>query len=343
MSKTAHSQSQPWNNQDFPYQVDYNDHFETPRQAYQDLLPLLHEISSLKSGRDQCKSKHEIDNGNSSSSSKRQISRNDSLCLYDPYYCNGRTARLLRELGFHRVIHQKRDFYHDMEQETVPEHDLLVTNPPYSDTHKKRCVDFCLQNLIQHNRSFAILMPSYVAARQYFRDALEETKQRAQVTVMFIVPKTRYAYDHPEGTGKPESPFDSMWYIGVKTDLARHLESFWKSAHLPTEHAQLVMSLQQLTNLPELAFLSQKRANPRQRRKMMKKKRHRNVIGSELSSTDATSGNMASNAITETHQRGKNNSRSSNNNSNNNTERRPPKQKPSKYRDADGTRKKRRF
>ena len=44
------------------FDVDYNDHFETPKVAYEDIQPILHEIARAKS------------------------KTNRDLIIYDPYY-----------------------------------------------------------------------------------------------------------------------------------------------------------------------------------------------------------------------------------------------------------------
>jgi hypothetical protein len=50
------------------FEVDYNDHFETPKKAYEDLLPFLSVISK------------------SLSATPKNI---QELVVYDPYYCKG--------------------------------------------------------------------------------------------------------------------------------------------------------------------------------------------------------------------------------------------------------------
>jgi hypothetical protein len=144
------STPQPWSKSSlsFPYETEYADHFETPLQAYKDVAPLW---DALRPDR----RRHRI---------------------YDPYYCNGRTQRLLRdELGFPQVIHARRDFYEDISKDKVPPHDTLVSNPPYSDNHKERCLDFCFQQLqtATCRRPFFLLLPNYVAARDYYRQRVE--------------------------------------------------------------------------------------------------------------------------------------------------------------------------
>lgn len=131
----------------FPYRVDYNDHFETPKIAYVDICPLL-DIISAKS--------------------------RECHCIYDPYFCNGRTKTLLCELGFSNVVHECRDFYQDIENDTIPHHDTFVSNPPYSDQHKEKCLEFVLEQLRAKDRPFFILMPNYVAAREYYRKLVEK-------------------------------------------------------------------------------------------------------------------------------------------------------------------------
>lgn len=94
----------------FPYETAYCDHFETPQRAYEDVVPVLDEIM--------------------------QECDRSKVTVYDPYYCDGRAGKLLRQFGF-RVKHEKRDFYDDVKNSKVPHHDILVTNPPFSDQHKK--------------------------------------------------------------------------------------------------------------------------------------------------------------------------------------------------------------
>lgn len=106
--------SETWK-ESFPYETAYRDHFETPLQAYNGIAPLLDELISISSPR-------------------------SNVTIYDPYYCDGRAGELLRQLGF-QVEHQKRDFYKDIKEGKVPRHDILLTNPPFSDQHKK--VKYC--------------------------------------------------------------------------------------------------------------------------------------------------------------------------------------------------------
>jgi len=219
----------------YPYKADYNDHFETPQQAYRDILPLLDAI---------------------------QPSR-DKHSIYDPYFCNGRTKELLqgKYFGFSNVVHECRDFYKDIANNQVPAHDTLITNPPYSDHHKEKCIEFCLEQLKAKNRPFFVLMPNYVAAREYYRKQVEN--EDGKEDVVYLLPSTPYEYDHPEGTGHTVSPFASIWYCGIGRDRVDEL--LHSMPQLMGDGLKLMTSLQQLRAAE--AIPTKKRPNPRQRRK----------------------------------------------------------------------------
>ena len=55
-----------------------------------------------------------------------------SLQLYDPYFCNGGMIQRLKSIGFNNVTNPNSDFYRAVKEDCVPEHDVLISNPPYS-------------------------------------------------------------------------------------------------------------------------------------------------------------------------------------------------------------------
>lgn len=227
----------------YEYKVDYNDHFETPLNAYTDILPLLDSLAA---------------------------DRNEHI-LYDPYYCNGRTKRLLQGLGFQNVVHEKRDFYKDISDKKVPQHDTLVTNPPYSDDHKEKCLEFCVQQFREKGISFFLLIPNYVAARHYYRRVLGETIK----DVAYLVPPVEYSYSHPEGTGHEVSPFDSLWFCGIGKDriwkwTQQKKEQYYDSGDL-LAHRQRPVFVDSFEKLVSLGIISlENRPNPKQRKKLRK-------------------------------------------------------------------------
>ena len=94
------------------------------------------------------------------------------LVIYDPYYCAGGTRRSFAALGFPNVINRNEDFYAVVAEGRVPEHDVLVTNPPYSADHVERCLTFAARNLAERGRPYFLLLPSYVINKPYYVDAL---------------------------------------------------------------------------------------------------------------------------------------------------------------------------
>ena len=181
------------------FPTDYLDHFETPREAYSDILPLLDAAGPLA-----------------------------ALRVYDPYYCAGAVVAALAALGVRNVINENRDFYADVSADAVPPHDLLVTNPPYSGDHKQRLLDFLLSRA-QQGRPFLLLMPAWVAGTDYWRAFLRKLAKRRRTTaappggrrvlerragVFYVVPREPYAYVHPEKTGHATPPFSTIWFCG---------------------------------------------------------------------------------------------------------------------------------
>ena len=203
----------------FPYEVDYCDHFETPLRAYEDVLPLLDLLT------------HPHDGVGGVGGGK---GRRSDLVLYDPYYCAGRSLRLLNSLGFDGTIHEKRDFYADASRGSVPDHDALITNPPYSGDHKERCIEFALEGLRgggpdsdrgdggtgRLGRPFFLLLPNYIATKEYWRDKIGSVVGEEEPgDIVYVVPAEPYEYDHPEGTGHETSPFASIWFCGIPSEL----------------------------------------------------------------------------------------------------------------------------
>lgn len=228
----------------YDYEVDYNDHFETPLQAYKDILPIL---DSIAPGVGKGKGEH----NNAKECRKEHI-------IYDPYYCNGRTKSLLQGLGFDKTVHEKRDFYKDIAQGRVPKHHALVTNPPYSDDHKEKCLQFCVDQFRRNRTSFFLLIPNYVAARNYYRRIMGENIR----DVAYLAPTKEYSYSHPEGTGHEESPFASLWFCCIGRDRIKTIANRWKDS------TKFISSFDELVSLGVVSL--QNRPNPRQRKKMRK-------------------------------------------------------------------------
>jgi len=248
--------------------VDYNDHFETPRIAYEDIAPLL---DWLALGRPR----------------KEHI-------IYDPYYCNGQTSTIFHQLGFDGIINRKRDFYQDILDDNLPDFQTLVTNPPYSDQHKDRCLEFCFQQLRkeEQRKPFFLLMPNYVASREYYRRRIgvqQQTQEGHNIDedIVYLIPSVPYEYDHPEGTGKEVSPFASLWFCGMGKEKAKQAKEYWESIEWKHDRPKprLAISLEELKNLN--AIPTQKRPNPRQRKKKRQHAQSDSATNQQISHSDS--------------------------------------------------------
>ena len=354
----------------YPYKVDYNDHFETPLIAYTDILPMIDAVATIveESNDDRSKKKKKkkkkrrhqqsntMDNDqsdepnnqkimiNTDNSSSSSSSRHDHI-IYDPYYCNGRTKRLLHNLGFTNVQHEKRDFYKDIINKTVPFFHTLVTNPPYSQDHKEKCVTFAVEKLRQPkggSTPFFILMPNYVACRNHFRTAIakkngkyssQDDNDDDPSDIMYVVPSIPYEYEHPEGTGKDVPPFASIWFCGIPIDKVDQVKDAFRRTHgkdsvgFPTSFSftqrsksntpRLLSSLAELKKIK--AVPTMKRPNPRQRRKI--KMAMMNTLNSNQSVTVSKINTNKNKAPMSNKRKGGANSNQSGLNTNNNKER----------------------
>mmetsp|Transcript_20535 Transcript_20535/g.37045 ORF Transcript_20535/g.37045 Transcript_20535/m.37045 type:complete len:423 (+) Transcript_20535:145-1413(+) len=292
---------------DYPYPTDYNDHFETPARAYDDIFPLLEYILAKKQNpNSKQKSKH----------AKSKQDNKDEKVIYDPYYCTGRAATLLDGVFQRhksntisakiRIQHEKRDFYHDIEEKTVPKYDILITNPPYSGNHKEQCLEFAVNQLTNHGRPFFLLMPNYIAMKEYFRKIVLDGGSKKMDT-FYIAPSSNhpYEYEHPEGTGHNTSPFASVWFCGLtytdgKSNVTSVTDAFLKfhSSHSsPTGAPRIATGLQELIRIGGVS--GEKRKNPRQRKKMRQEamERANNAAGGGVGggTTGSSDGGKATN------------------------------------------------
>lgn len=127
----------------------------------------------------------------------------------------------LGELGFTQVYNECEDFYAAVKSGAVPEHDVVVTNPPYSGEHLKKLLSFCAGN----GKPFFLLMPHFVYTKDYYAPALTRHKNAGGGVIepFYVVPMARrYAYTPPSwvtsegstavGRLKPTTaPFPSFW------------------------------------------------------------------------------------------------------------------------------------
>jgi len=167
---------------DYPFQTEPEDHCESPPEAFSDIAPVLQYLAA--------------DLGKS---------RKD-LKIYDPYFCDGKVISHLGSLGFQSVYNRNQDFYTAI----VPDHDVVVTNPPYSGDHIEKLLAFVRKN----GKPAILLMPNFVCQKPFFR-AHDFT---------FWIPPSRYVYYIPKGFRKNDGKHNHVSSLGVRNSP---FISFW--------------------------------------------------------------------------------------------------------------------
>jgi hypothetical protein len=245
-----------------PFEVDDSDHCETSLDAYKDVVLLLDFIA------------------------KSLGKRREILSIYDPYYCNGGVKDKLASLGFTNVINENKDFYKNDKEGTIPHHDVLLTNPPYSGIHMEKLLTFGAKN----RKPFLLLLPHFVYTKDYYERGLGDMAKQ----VFYLVPPKRYSYVPPSwvssttgstalAKGKPTTaPFPTFWYCRIpsmndswltkaigpsgKYNVHQKLHYANCTAHLPRE-------------VKGEFDVTKKRPNPKARKRSAAKKRVPGHVG----------------------------------------------------------------
>ena len=165
----------------YPFQIDKDDHCETPFEAYEHINVFLEALC------------------------ERLRKSKSELLVYDPYYCQGAVKRNLAQLGYTQVYNECEDFYAQIERGATPKYDVLVTNPPYSGDHVQKILAFC----VRQNRPWFLLVPNWAYTKPYYLDSLKLSEPWSHP--FFLLPQTRYTYFTPQR--EKTSPFISFWYI----------------------------------------------------------------------------------------------------------------------------------
>jgi len=130
--------------------------------------------------------------------------------IWEAFYGDGKSGTYLTELGLN-VIHEPIDFFDD---DTLPEYDILISNPPFSQSKK------IMDRLRELDKPFILIMPSPKINTSYFRAWKDKGLQ-------IIVPRKRIHFTKlidgvmPEGW-KNACNFDCFYYcykIGLDKDI----------------------------------------------------------------------------------------------------------------------------
>lgn len=192
----------------FPYGTEAEDHCETPQQAYDDLAPILNQVAELL---------------NKTAS---------TLAIWDPYYCAGTVKKRLRRHGFSNVRNDCQDFYKLIENNDIPPHDVIVTNPPYS-TRTVDHIEALLKFVTSRQAPWFILQPNYVYSKPFWQTLTAQPLQPPRP--FFLTPTTprKYKYKTPAGLRHVQnaqalntSPFITFWYCWVGGEKTAALYAF---------------------------------------------------------------------------------------------------------------------
>ena len=116
------------------------------------------------------------------------IDKNTKLWL--PFYNDGTALKLLNDMGFSKVIHEKKDFFDSFEDDAV-----VIDNPPYS---IKRSI---IERLYKKQISFALLLPLETLGNSYMSKYMD--------TLQLIIPWSRYSFNPDQ---KKQGPFKACWF-----------------------------------------------------------------------------------------------------------------------------------
>ena len=220
-----------------PFDVDASDHCETPFQAYKDIEPFLFRIAlSLKK-------------------------TNAIFKIYDPYFCEVYLKEHLKRLGFESVHNVNEDFYENVEKNTIPEYDVLLTNPPYSSDHFKRILNFCGTS----EKPFFLLLPNFVCRKTYYASEITSRKKEP----LFLIPDELrpYRYWAPGRKGFEERERNNAFHnFGISSSDAidkNEIRSWWLKKYSPHSRCELPAPEESLPQQQRL----QKRSNPNKRRR----------------------------------------------------------------------------
>ena len=89
----------------------------------------------------------------------------------------------MQSLGFNRVYNRKEDFYESIKQKRIPQHDVLVTNPPYSLDHIPKLLEYCSQS----KKPFFLLMPNFVYVKDFYKHYFDSLKVSHSIYLSDVV------------------------------------------------------------------------------------------------------------------------------------------------------------
>eukprot|EP00941_MAST-03F_sp_MAST-3F-sp1_P006304 g6304.t1 len=186
-------------------------------------------------------------------------------------------------LGFPNCINKCEDFYKTVETNSQPEHDVIMTNPPYSELHIQRCFEYCISS----GKPWCLLLPNWVARKDFFVTLFKDN-----LRPLVLSPVQRYDYIMPGwaterpsyvGSDGKHSPFLSSWFISLGENSKCSQDDFFQIIDVETkaknvDHSFVVARTAKGTKWKIRAWLEKKNSetNPELLKKKSKKKRKKN-------------------------------------------------------------------
>ena len=130
--------------------------------------------------------------------------------MWEAFYGDGTSGTHLRDLGFN-TIHEPIDFFDD---DTVPEYDILISNPPFSQSKN------IMNRLYELDKPFILIMPAAKINTSYFRRWRDRN-------IQIVIPRKRIHFTKlvdgivPDNY-KSSCNFDCFYYcykIGLDKDI----------------------------------------------------------------------------------------------------------------------------
>jgi hypothetical protein len=170
---------------------------ETPRTALEDILPILIAVADLN-----------------------QFALGE-LSVYDPYYCRGGIKIHLESFGVdsQRIQNDPIDCYSAQKTRKIKPFDILLSNPPYSGDHIRRCIQYSVKS----QKPWALLLPSNVMHRTWFPEEIKESD------IFYLAPHRRYEFEVREDTVRSHIPLVTMWFIGIPSTAPELKEKILES------------------------------------------------------------------------------------------------------------------
>lgn len=159
----------------FAFDAFLDDHCETPSNAYRDVVCVLRRLAERKTP----------------TAPWRQAL--GYVQIYDPYYCQGGVKRRLGRLGFEKVYNENVDFYKAIAESQVPDFDVLVTNPPFSE---RRHLATALEFAVQCGKPWLMILPVHTVFEDNFTEISGNLTSAGQPP-FFVVPDKKYQFKTP--------------------------------------------------------------------------------------------------------------------------------------------------